>query len=251
MELEMRTIMAIPALALLIWVEAASAQSVYSLSVSRHSSVPPLSAADVSEILARASKMLQEAPGSPNDVTCSVRFILKGPVRTFSDLPSMRPPNTLASVDEHNIAAVNKVDADIAGVNFHAKVVEEIKFCRPGVHGNQAGCAFSPPDFRSIIVVHPKRHRDPRNLDGPRLDEFPDHLLWAHEFGHLTGLGHRESVGNPDDEIALMTRCNLSTQFSNRPDSRVQVSRDECRHLLAGPGRPSPGPFPTQPICRQ
>lgn len=250
MQIQMQMIVAIVSLALPACLDAASAQSTYSLSVTRHSSVPALSDADVRQILASASKMLQEAPGTPNDVTCDVTFRLKGPVRTFSDPPTMRRPNTLASVTESNIAAVNKVDSDIDGVDFHVKVVEEIKFCRPGVHGNQAGCAFSPPDFHSIIVVHPKRHRDPRNPDGPRLASFPDHLLWAHEFGHLTGLGHREGVGNRDDEIALMTRCNLATQFSNLPDKRVLVSQDECRHLLAGPGHPSPGPFPSQPVCR-
>jgi hypothetical protein len=248
---EMQIVLAALSLALLMWVEAASAQSTYSMSVSRHSSVPSLSEAEVREILASASKMLQDDPGSPNDVKCDVTFVLEGPIRTFRDLPKMRRPNTLASVDKKNIAAVNKVDSDVHGVDFHVKVVEEIKFCRPGVHGNQAGCAFSPPDFRSIIVVHPQRHRDPRNPDGPRLASFPDHLLWAHEFGHLAGLGHREGVGNRNDEIALMTRCNLSAQFSGLPDTRVQVSADECRHLLAGPGRRSPGPFQSQPVCRQ
>ena len=53
---EMQIVLAALSLALLMWVEAASAQSTYSMSVSRHSSVPSLSEAEVREILASASK---------------------------------------------------------------------------------------------------------------------------------------------------------------------------------------------------
>jgi hypothetical protein len=43
-----------------MWVEAASAQKTYSLSVSRHRPVPALSEGEVKGILADASKLLQK-----------------------------------------------------------------------------------------------------------------------------------------------------------------------------------------------
>jgi hypothetical protein len=234
---EMQIIIATLSLALLMWVEVASAQSTYSMSVSRHSGVPRLSEEKVKEILASASKMLQKNPGhrdTEDDVACNVTFSLKGPVRTFSSPAKI--------VDEDNIAAVHRIDSDVDGVDFHVKVVEELKFCRQGLSGHFAGCSFSPPEFRSMIVVHPALHR---NSQGHILATFPDHLLWAHEFGHMTGLGHRD-----DEPLALMTRCPLNTQFSGTPDARVQVKRDECRHLLGGPGSRPPDPLPETPACR-
>jgi hypothetical protein len=115
---------------------------------------------------------------------------------------------------------VHKVDANVAG-DFHIKVVKEIDFCRPGLPpGQQAGCSYSPrAHFRSIIVID------------PRLRAAKGHLLVAHEFGHLTGLPHRD-----DDPNALMTRCSLESQFKNVSDDRVHVRKRECTHLRAGPG---------------
>jgi hypothetical protein len=218
-----------------MWVAAASAQTTYSLSVSRHRDVPALSEGKVKEILAGASKMLQKNSrhNDEDDISCNVTFILKGPVRTFAS------PDTPAVVDEDNIEAVHRVDSNEAGVDFHVKVVKEINFCRPGLPPGSSfeGCSFSPPHFRSIIVVHPDRHKVPHD----RGSKYPDHLLWAHEFGHLTGLGHRR------DRFALMTPCSL-TEFSNLPDTRVQVNRSECGCLLSGPAS---CPLPPRPVTCQ
>jgi hypothetical protein len=221
-----------------MWVEAASAQQTYSLSVSRHRAVPALSDGDVRRILADASRMLQKNPrhDGDDDVACNVTLTLKGSVGTFAS------PNTPV-VDRDNIDAVHRVDANVAGVDFHVKVVKEINFCRPDLPAEPfVGCSFSPPDFRSMIVVHPKLHKD---AQGRPLSRYPDHLLWAHEFGHLTGSGHRD-----DDQLALMTRCPLNTQFLNISDARVRVNSDECRRLLAGPGVRPPDPIPGTPACR-
>jgi len=236
-EMKMPIAMAILSLALLMWAEGASAQDppkTYSVSVSVHKTLEQLKLndADVKEILDKASKMLQKSPGHVD--ACNVSFTLKGSVGTFSDPPT-------AIVNRDNIDTVMNFNVD--GADFHIKVVKGIDFCRPGVDTPQAGCAFSPPHFRSVIVIHPDIHRG------------PDHLLWAHEFGHLTGLAHRESVeetGAPDDKSALMVRCPLKTQFPapETDDTQVQVSPDECRHLLAGPGHRSPGPFKNPPVCR-
>ena len=234
----MRVSAGLLSLALLMWVEAASAQQTYSLSVSRHRAVPALSDGDVRRILADASRMLQKNPrhDGDDDVACNVTLTLKGSVGTFAS------PNTPV-VDRDNIDAVHRVDANVAGVDFHVKVVEEINFCRPDLPAEPfVGCSFSPPDFRSMIVVHPKLHKD---AQGRPLSRYPDHLLWAHEFGHLTGSGHRD-----DDQLALMTRCPLNTQFLNISDARVRVNSDECRRLLAGPGVRPPDPIPGTPACR-
>lgn len=212
----MRIITGILLLTVLMWVETASAQNetasaqkVYSLSVSRHRAVPALTAREVNVILAAASKMLQKdsTHHSDDDTACNVTFTLKGPVGTFGS------PDTPDVVDEQHIAAVHQVDAKLTGVDFHVKVVREIDFCRPGLRGPFEGCSFSPPDFRSMIVVHPKLHIRPH---------YPDNLLWPHEFGHLTGLGHRE------DPNALMTPCALTK-------NDVQVKRSECHCLRGGP----------------
>jgi hypothetical protein len=227
-------------LALPARVGAASARSTYSVGVSVPSKLPALGEHEVKEILADASKMLQKNSGhvdTDDDVACNVAFTLKGSVGKFgsTDTPEI--------VDRDHIDAVHRVDSDRTDVDFHVKVVEKINFCRPGISALFFdGCSFSPPGFRSIIVVHPKMHKD---RFGQAVANFPNHLLWSHEFGHLTGLGHRD-----DDQRALMTRCDLRTQFSNVSDVRVRVKPDECRRLLSGPGSPPPEPLTGAPVCR-
>jgi hypothetical protein len=233
----MRIIAGVLSLAVLVWVETATAQnSTYSLSVSRHRDVPPLSDGDVKRILADASRMLKKDSRRNDDVdvACNVTFTLKGSVGTFAS------PDTPV-VDRDNIAAFHRVDSNVAGVDFRVKLVKQINFCRPDLPTEPfAGCSFSEPDFRSMILVHPKLHTD---LQGRK---YPDHLLWAHEFGHLTGLGHRD-----DDPLALMTRCPLNTQFFNVPDARVRVNSQECGRLLAGPGVRPPDPVEGTAACRK
>ena len=139
----MKLIMAILSVALLMLVDQASAQKTYSVSVSRHANAPELNEAQVRKILERASKMLQKnsADNGDADVACDVTFILNGPVRTFGTVGTS--PNL---VDEPHRDAVHKVDSDVTGVDFHVKIVEEIKFCRPGLNGSFNGCAF-PIEF--------------------------------------------------------------------------------------------------------
>src|SRR5207237_1408287 len=140
---------------------------------------------EIRNILKDASTMLQKNSESNGDadVGCNVTFSLKGPIRTFG---SASTPTDI--VDEQHRDAVHKIDSNVAGVDFHIKIVKEIPFCRPGLQGPFDGCSF-PIHFRSIIVVDPSEHKDslPTNV------KYPDHLLWAHEFGHLTGLPHRHS----------------------------------------------------------
>ena len=205
------TILAIFSVILLMLVDEASAQSTYSVSVSRHVSTDALTDMQVRDILKEASKILQKnfVNNGDEDVACDVTFTLKGPVRTFgsADTPAI-------IMDKEQRDAVHKVDSDIAGVDFHIKVVDEIQFCKPDLDvPSFNGCAF-PIENRSIIVVHPRRG-------------FPDPILWAHEFGHLTGLGHRCS------NCALMTLSDVAVLKSVE---RPRVNKKECGCLRGGLG---------------
>jgi hypothetical protein len=227
--MKMRIIIAVLSFTALMWLEPANAQKMYAVTVSVHEEVQngqnvrPLTADEVQDILADASRLFQKDathPETEDDVRCDVSFALKGEVTAFKDPSSIVKPGELDAV--HGIRP--DVDAD-----FHVKVVESImNFCRfPGKLFN--GCAF-PPHFRSIIVVHPDFHVD-RNRNSIPRGKYPDDRLWAHEFGHLTGLGHR------DDERALMTSCPLNEQLAKFPDrAQVRVSRHECTCLRWGPG---------------
>jgi hypothetical protein len=186
---------AIVCLGLPMCADLASAQSRYSLTVSRHRGVP-LSEDDVDKILDDASKILQKN-------SCDVTFKRNGSVRLFA---SRDTPKIIT--DEEDRDAVHQERADV-------KVVEKIKFCRPEL-GFQAfdGCSWPPRmGRRSMIVV--------QNPAEP----FPNiGRLWAHEFGHRTGLRHRS------EPLALMTGC----KFLRNP--LVQVRQDECNCFLEGPG---------------
>jgi hypothetical protein len=202
----MQIMMALVAVVLVVWAQPATAQTTFSVSVSHHSGVPALTEEEVTQILADASKMLQKDSSheeNDDDVACKVTFTLKGPIQTFA------LPSDAVLWNKSQVEMVHNVDSQL-DTDFHIKVVEKIKFCR-GTHGDFHGCAY-PPEYRSIIVIHPKRH----------VAKFPAHVMWTHEFGHLTGLGHRR------DKYALM-KCGGVTEDSMR------LKRAECRCLLLGP----------------
>jgi len=189
-------------LCLLIAVQPARAQKVFPLSVSHHHAVT-LDDDDVKTILAMASSLLQKKNGFRNTaghVACNVGFELKGQVHEFA---SASTPSVIKKRED--IEAVHKEPTDV-------KVVEEIGFCK-GTTAGFWGCSW-PHHFRSIIVVDPKRFRRDAN--------FP-HIVWAHEFGHLTGLWHSKE---PD---ALMSICNLA-------GDQIQLDQRECDCYRGGPG---------------
>jgi hypothetical protein len=202
-DIGMRIIVAIACLGVLTWGEGANAQHVgarkeYLLMVSVHSDVPKLTRQEVEDILEGASDLLKG-----NDNNCNVTFKLKGPIQTFG---SPSTPAVITSPEERD--AVHAVKADV-------KVVEEIKYCRPDLHAKSFnGCAYPPKQgSRSIIVTHLRASTDMLRS-----------ILWAHEFGHRTGLHHR---AEPD---VLMSGCG-----GLWPDM-TDISRDECRCFLLGPG---------------
>lgn len=208
--MRMKSTLALVCFALLIWAGLASAQSTYPLKVSHHRSVE-VSTPAIDKILADASRMLKKAPGhvdSTDNVACRVTFRREGTLSVFASRHTPAVINTEADVD-----AVHSEPSDI-------KVVEAINFCK-GMTGRFAGCSW-PIERRSIIVT-PGRLR---------------HLVWAHEFGHLTGLKHRS------EPLALMTICPLTAD-------QVQVSRQECDCLLSGMGTCMITPEPPAPHCER
>jgi hypothetical protein len=201
--MDVRTIIAIVCLALLLWVEPASAQQVHSLKVSIHKDVPPLTRDQVDEALERASRLLKE-PGNQCDVTLK----RNGSVETF-EFDSA--PKNIRNLDD--LEAVHRVPADV-------KIVESIHFCM-GRYDKVSfwGCSWRPEGSlpKTVIVVRGVR-------PGPVVGRDSRYLLWAHEFGHTKSLHHRI-----DDQRALMTPCAIG------PLTR-RITNDECTCLKDGPG---------------
>jgi Matrixin len=202
----MPIIIAIACLGLLIWVEPAGAQTTHLLSVSHHRDIT-LSEDDVDKILAKASEVLEKN-------SCNATFKRKGSIRTFA---SSSTPATIETSDDRD--AVHSENSDV-------KVVKAIKFCRDNRDkgSDHAGCAWDPPrqgqrpQHRSMIVIPQPNTR----LAG---------MVWAHEFGHRTGLWHRSEAD------ALMTICPLDL---DRVVHQDKVNRIECNCFLGGPGSCSP-----------
>ena len=106
---------------------------------------PPPSKTQVRQILKGASRILRKNSVSNGDadVACDVTFTLKGPVRTFGSANT--PPIIM---DEQQRDSVHKVDSDVAGVDFHVKVVDEIQFCRRiSDRISLDNCCSSPQEF--------------------------------------------------------------------------------------------------------
>jgi len=208
-----RSAIVLTCLALLGAVNQAKAQATYSLSVSRHVSIP-FSEQQVDDILAAASKMLQKV-NHPDDLACNVTFKRIGPIQTFTS------PNREAVIrNESDRDAVHRENFDSSVINV--KIVKEIDYCRPPFK-SFFGCSW-PHRFHSIIVVADQ--------------QFPQ-LVWPHEFGHQTGLWHRKPL-----KEALMSPCTLQTD-------NVQVTKRECECFNKGPGGCSNIPEPDPPVgCR-
>jgi hypothetical protein len=205
----MRILFAIVCLSLLMVVDPASAQrtTTYSLTISHHRELK-LSAPLVDEILVEASNVLK---------TCNVSFRRKGEVGVFADAPLR-----IESPDDRD---------DVHKEPFDVKVVEFIGFCR--IETGHRGCAWDPPSGekeprkRSMIIKRDVFNREDAKLGG---------IIFAHEFGHRTGLWHR-NVKN-----ALMSPCTLE-------HDDVQVTDKECACFRGGPGfcKDDPEPKPKKP----
>jgi hypothetical protein len=185
--MKMHIIIAIACLGLLTWIEPASAQrsKTRELTVGHHRDIA-LRADQIDRIFVEASKILRK---------CKLTLKRKGAIRRFA---SSATPGVIET----------EADRDaVHGERFDVKIVPDINFCR--VHGNHAGCAWDPPQRRSIIVkLQPTARESGR--------------LWAHEFGHRTGLWHRNG------ETALMTPCALEPRHK-------EITDEECECFRGGP----------------
>src|SRR5262249_38314872 len=171
----MRRCSAILLLGLLFSAQPADAQRLYSLTVSIHEGMnPTLTKENVEQILGGASDILKRNG-------CDVKFELKGPIQTFTSAPAhIKDPSTLE--------AAHLVSADV-------KVVQRINYC-VGKYLKEPviGCSWRPEGRRRTVIVTTESV-------GALPGIHP--VLWAHEFGHTTGLLHRKDA----NDVALMTPC--------------------------------------------
>ena len=172
---------------LLMWTQPANSNGVTHPLTVRHHSEVQLNEADVEQILKDASKLLKR---------CNVTVTLRGSIEVFAS-----PTAPAVISNEADLEAVHSENGEV-------KVVKAIRFCRR--KGHFSGCAWRRYGRPSMIVTHSDETADIRDL------------LWAHEFGHATGLQHRL-----DDRSALMTPCAL---FYNN----VHITEKECRCFRLG-----------------
>jgi len=162
------------------------------INVQRHSTVA-MSDAEADRILRDMTNVLQRSD-SPSDVSTQVRFVRNGPVRV---LPSTVPATIQTSAD------LNALFSAGTGV----KVVGAIRFCG-GPGGSIIGCA--PVGIATVnMAVVPFAD----NQEG---------ILWAHEYGHNVGNGHRT-----DDQRATM--------FPSIRADRNVVNATESARYMSGP----------------
>jgi hypothetical protein len=211
----MRTIGALTCVGLLLLLAPASAQSggpvVWPLKVSVHKSLQnQLSDRDVEQLLDEASARLQHQ-------NCDVTFKLNGAITTFTG-----PPSVITN-DRGRDAVYDVNDADV-------KLVQHIKFCRPNMIPQPPyfnGCSYPFSKGRKSSIVTHSDDATTTPLRG---------ILWAHEFGHRTGLPHR------GDADALMTSC------QGLFGQQRLVTAHECSCFRRGPGG-CPPPNDPNPVC--
>lgn len=158
----------------------------HTLKVSRFSEIDDFTERNAREIIAKMAHILQtdDDGAGPNDVECDVDFMLAGPVETFAD-------GTGTISTEQDFRQIIELPGDV-------KVVESVDWCGT-VNSIFAGCS----DGLTFVV---EAGLDPA-LAGP---------LWAHEFGHVRELGHRQ------DEPTMVMNSAVGVR------SR-QVDDRECR----------------------
>lgn len=238
---------AVVLLGLTVWAEPAGAQDVapksYSLTVSVHPAVnPKLQQSEIENILRCASGILQgnttivplNCPLMEPHNNCQIEFKFKGFQPFVPAAATKKTVDDLANIeDADGLEAVHSVPADV-------KVVESITFCAPGVKPTgYAGCAWRPAGSdgsekqRTVIVA--------RSKFLPMLGPAVGAAIWAHEFGHTTGLVHRYQRDDVSGDSAnLMTPCDLGVL--SQP-----INNDECAQFRAG-RMPPPYP-PLGPTC--
>jgi hypothetical protein len=165
---------------------------------------------DADRILADMSDVLRTSDG-PDDIDCNIAFCRDGALEEYALDDGIID-------NEAELLAVAAIPHDI-------KVARAINFCGgefPSFHGCRVGDTF-------IVSI------------GFLIDS-GDPVTWAHEYGHVRGLGHRK----PDDPRAVMR---LGATAGSR-----RVNSSECTAFRSGPssaalGVSMPGPGSTAPAA--
>lgn len=210
----MKTVI-VTCLGVLLWVEPVSAE-VPPLKVSVHNDLQALTSLGmqkltekIDSILQRASRLLKDINGGKCDVTLK----RDGEVGTFTSAPStIKTPADLELAQQ---------------VPAYVKIVEKIEYCigsPPWV-----GCSYRPDESLPKTII----------VNG-ELDDNERPNIWAHEFGHTTGLHHRL---DPKDQFLLMTPCVIKTVDQT-------LSTDECSCFRVGQRDPR-HPENTLPACNK
>lgn len=135
----------------------------HTLTVSRFSGVDDFTDDDAREIIAHMTHILRtddDGTGS-NDIGCDVNFTLAGAVETFDD--------------GHGVVAIEQDFWEIIDLPGDVKVVADVSWCKDTI-GDIGGCS----DGNTFVV---KSGLEPATAGA----------LWAHEFGHVMGLEHRQN----------------------------------------------------------
>jgi len=183
------------------------------LTVSIHPDVsPPMYQQEVEGILKGASDILQgRTPITPHN-NCKVEFKFKG----FIPFPQSLPADIK---NETDLEKVQEVPADV-------KVVNSITYCAEEPQKNGVlGCAWRRDVKLPRTVIVTRWGSAPGDGIAP--------VLWAHEYGHTTGLNHRYHKGVLSYSENLMTPCEL--EVVSQP-----INDDECDHFLKGPAKRYP-----------
>jgi hypothetical protein len=224
--MKMKIIIAMACLGFLMWLEPANAQQrpqpqiPFELTVGVHEKVKL--GRNAVETRKRVDKILKEASKVLNK--CNVILKRKGPVGTFS------VPNTAGLIgkdldeNEDGPSAVRKAKDERDAVhreNFDIKVVAvPFFFCR--VRDVVMGCSFDPlpngdvPQRESMIVGNA------RFVGNPRRSLKLTGKIWAHEFGHKSGLSHR-------NEAKALMNCKVEPENDG-------ITDPECKCIRGGAG---------------
>ena len=151
-----------------------------------------LTEADADRILASMSDVLRAFDGA-DDTACNVAFCRDLDIVEYE-------------VGDGLIDTSGELD-EVFAVPQDVKVARSVDFCNNEFTPGSSGCASGG----SFIV-----ERAPHDV-----------VLWAHEYGHVRGLDHRD----PDDPNAVMRNGPSNTSRS--------VNSQECTAYLSG--APSPG----------